>query len=184
MFLHFRRACFTREIVLYFRVTLRNWMCWTLGDLWVQYPLDPWDDCIFTYMHGWVDLYVLNVGKYTSPIDPMGTYYIWSVITCCFQPSTLRCTAKYQRINLHVSSLMISNPKKSCTYLPQKQGFHSNGVHKPCNWGQDSRYVIFPPRKKKKRGVSPRHGKNHHIMHSCESSKVPFQGRGHPPTTQ
>jgi len=31
--------------------------------------MDPWDDCIFTYI--WLNVKV-HVGKYTNPMDPMG----------------------------------------------------------------------------------------------------------------
>ena len=34
-------------------------------------PYHPWDDCIFTYMN-FVDFYGVHVGKYASPMDPMG----------------------------------------------------------------------------------------------------------------
>ena len=42
---------------------------------------DPWDDCIFTYMKGC--FLMVNVGIYTSPMDPMGwlnkrkTVFFW-----------------------------------------------------------------------------------------------------------
>ena len=184
MFWHFLRACFT---------TWGNSFC-TLGslceigcvELWVIFEYNThWIHgtivYLDTYMHCWVDLYVLNVGKYTSPIDPMGTYLKFHSLL--FPTIDVTLHSKNQRINLHVSSLMISNPQKCCTYLPQKQGFHSNGVHKPCNGGPVSRYVIFPP--PKKNGVfQTRDGKNHHIMHSCESSKVqnsrPWSPPNHP----
>ena len=36
----------------------------------------PWDDCIFAYMTGWIQLMLMvNVGKYTSPMNPTG--WLW-----------------------------------------------------------------------------------------------------------
>ena len=37
------------------------------------YPKDPWDWHI--YLHGWLK-FMVNVGKYTSPMGPMGYIYI------------------------------------------------------------------------------------------------------------
>ena len=32
---------------------------------------DPWDNW-YIYLHEWLNNYGINVGKYTSPMDPMG----------------------------------------------------------------------------------------------------------------
>ena len=33
--------------------------------------MDPWDD-LYIYLHEWLIFMVVNVAKYTSPMDPMG----------------------------------------------------------------------------------------------------------------
>ena len=39
---------------------------------WKQVPYHPWDER-YIYLHAWmVDLFMGNVGKYTSPMDAMG----------------------------------------------------------------------------------------------------------------
>ena len=35
---------------------------------------DPWDNW-YIYLHEWLNNYGINVGKYTSPMDPMGYIY-------------------------------------------------------------------------------------------------------------
>ena len=70
---------------------------WEVRILWVEkttyffgiYPMrDPWEDCIFTYMNGWV--FMANVGKYTRHYGSQGhSYYYLKVVFFCFFVSRL-----------------------------------------------------------------------------------------------
>ena len=55
-----------------------KWGLLTTYDTWDDPPstqLDPWDDCIFTYMAGWI--FTVNVDKYTvRPMDPRATKHV------------------------------------------------------------------------------------------------------------
>ena len=42
----------------------------------------PWDDCIFPYMIT-IKKSTIHVGRYTSPMDPMGMYYIPKKTVLC-----------------------------------------------------------------------------------------------------
>ena len=58
---------------------------WTLGQLvplaWASTrgPMtDPWDEG-YIYLHEWLNFFMVNVGKYTSPMDPMWLIFIVNV---------------------------------------------------------------------------------------------------------
>ena len=74
---------------------------------------DPWDDCIFTYI--WLFLMV-NVGKYTNPMDPMGYDYERSC-------GTVPGTTKYKN-----KSHYFHQPKKKLKWTHRGFSFLKNNV--------------------------------------------------------
>ena len=103
------------------------------------YPQDPWDDCIFTYIYHKHQLDILNVGKYTSPMDPS-----WARTYSDFESKTwnLSSEARKSRPRAHFFSF----PKVRCVQCSYSFLFHMSKLTKYKRLGiSEQVFKISPP---------------------------------------